>query len=65
MPFELSNATGVFTQLMSIVQEGMEDFAMAYLDDIMVFSKTPEEHFGHLQKVFKSVEKARIEVKIA
>ncbi len=36
MPFGLANASGVFSQLMSIVLDGMETFAMAYLDDIMV-----------------------------
>ena len=52
MPFGLANAPGVFSQLMSIVLGGMETFAMAYLDEIMVFSRSPEEHFEHLQRVF-------------
>ena len=30
---------------------GLEGFAMAYLDDMLVFSKTPEEHLVHLQQV--------------
>ena len=37
---------------MSTVLDGMETFAMAYLDDIIVFSRSPEEHFEHLQRVF-------------
>ena len=52
MPFGLANAPGVFSQLMSIVLDGMETFAMAYLDDIMEFSRSPEEQFEHLQRVF-------------
>ena len=48
MPFGLANALGVLSQLMSIVLNGMETFAMAYLDDIMVFLRSPEEHFEHL-----------------
>ena len=40
MLFGLANAPGVFSQLMSIVLNRMETFAMAYLDDIMVFGIT-------------------------
>ena len=45
MPFVLSNALGVFTQLMFIILSGMDGFAMSYLDDFLVFSRIPEEHF--------------------
>ena len=56
IPFGLSDTPGIFTQLMFIVLGGMEDFAMAYLDD-MVFSETPKEQFGYLQKVFDQLRK--------
>ena len=55
MPFGLAKAPGVFSQFMSIVLDGMETFTMAYLDDIMVFSRSPEEHFEDLQWVFDSL----------
>ena len=29
---------------MSMVLEGLKAFAIAYLDDVLVFSKTPEEY---------------------
>ena len=44
----LSNVASVFIQLMLIVLSEMEGFAMAYLDDILVFSGPPEKHFEHL-----------------
>ena len=44
MPFVLSNAPAVFQELMSVVLQGCNDFATAYLDGIMVFSSTLEEH---------------------
>ena len=38
MPFCLSNAPAVFQELMSVVLQGCDRFATAYLDDIMIFS---------------------------
>ena len=34
----LLECPGIFTELMSIVLHGLGDFAMAYLDDIIIFS---------------------------
>ena len=45
MPFGLANAPGGFQQLMSIVLGGLEGFSMAYIDDILVFSSSINEHF--------------------
>ena len=36
---------------MSIVLHGLESFAMAYLDDIIIFN-TSEDHKQHIQKYF-------------
>ena len=44
MPFGLSNAPAVFQELMSIVLNGCNAFAIAYLDDILIFSETFDEH---------------------
>ena len=49
MPFGLSNAPVVFQALMNIVLQGCEDFAMAYLDDFLIFSKDQKEHLQHIQ----------------
>ncbi|KAK3107127.1 hypothetical protein FSP39_007863 [Pinctada imbricata] len=53
MPFGLSNAPAVFQELMNIVLQGCEGFAMAYLDDILIFTKDdPKEHIRNIQEVF-------------
>ena len=52
MPFGLSNAPAVFQELMNIVLQGCEEFAMAYLDDVLIFSKDPEEHLRHIETIF-------------
>ena len=64
MPFELANAPGIFQQLMSIVLEGLEQFSLAYLDDIMVFSNSISEHLQHLQSVFNQLRKHGLKIKL-
>ena len=51
MPFGLSNALYVFQELMLVVLQGLGDFAIAYLDDILVFSLTLEDHLQHLDTI--------------
>ena len=63
MPFGLTNAPGVFQELMSIVLQGQGDHALAYLDDVLVFSETREQHLEHLQKVFDSLRQHNLKLK--
>lgn len=56
MPFGLCNAPSTFTTLMNtIFREEMDDFVIVYIDDILVFSKTAEEHARHLEAVLKKL----------
>ena len=52
-PFGLSQAPAYFQLLIDQVLMGCGDFAMGYLDDIIVFSKSEEEHLQHLEEIFK------------
>ena len=55
MPFGLCNAPATFTTLMNnIFYEDLDDFVIIYIDDILVYSKTAEEHAEHLKKVSRS-----------
>ena len=65
MPFGSANALGVFNQLMSIVLNGMDTFAIVYLDDMMVFSRSPEEHSEHLQWVFDQLKRHGLKLKLS
>ena len=47
MSFGLVNAFAIFQELMSVVLHGLGKFAMAYLDDIIIFSAS-EEHEKHI-----------------
>ena len=39
-------------------------FAIAYLDDIVIYSKTEKEHLNHLQQVFPQTLQCRINYEI-
>ena len=50
--FGLSQAPAYFQLLIDKVLMGCSSFAMGYLDDIIIFSKTEEEHLQHLEEIF-------------
>ena len=52
-PFGLSQAPAYFQLLIDQVLMGCGDFAMGYLDDIIVFSRSEEEHLQHLEEIFR------------
>ena len=40
-------------------------FAIAYLDNIIIFSKTPEEHLAHIGKVFEKLHSANLSMTLS
>ena len=62
-PFGLSQAPAYFQLLIDQVLMGCGDFAMGYLDDIIVFSKTEEEHLQHLEEIFKRLKHFDLKMK--
>ena len=63
MPFGLCNAQGTFQRWMESVQQPILGvFAMVYLD-VIVYSKTIEQHATHLEEVFRLLEKAGLKIK--
>ena len=63
VPFGLAQAPTYFQRLINEVLTDC-NFAMGYLDDINIFSKTEEEHLQHLEKIFEQLWKAGLKLKL-
>ena len=54
MPFGLVNSGASFQRLMGHILKGLEcRFALIFIDDIIIFSKSVDEHLVHLKEVFR------------
>ena len=65
VPFGLATAVSTFQYLMSKVLTGLSDFALSYLDDVLVFSETYDDHIHHLNEVFACFEKSGLKIKLS
>eukprot|EP00253_Pinus_taeda_P021122 PITA_21122 len=66
MPFCLTNAPATFMRVMNDVLKTFIDyFFIVYLDDILVFSKTWEEHLKHVKKTLDYLKRENIYVKLS
>ena len=64
MPFGLTNAPTTFQCLMQSCLGNLHlQYCIIYLDDIIVFSKTPEEHPDRLRSIFEQLTKAELKLK--
>ena len=61
MPFGVMNAPAVFQRLMQRVLSGLQ-FISVYLDDVIVYSETLEEHASHLRTVFERLRTANLKL---
>nr|GFB30596.1 putative reverse transcriptase domain-containing protein [Tanacetum cinerariifolium] len=66
MPFGLTNAPAVFMDLMNrVFHEFLDKFVIVFIDDILVFSKSKEEHEDHLRTVLQTLRHEKLYAKFS
>ena len=61
MPFGLYNASATFMRLLNdMLHPLIDSFVIVFLDDILVYSATREEHMSHLTQVLETWKKHQL-----
>ena len=63
VPFGLTQAPAYFQKLINDVLKGC-NFAMGYLDNIIIYSRSEKEHLGHLEEIFIRLKAAGLKLKL-
>jgi hypothetical protein len=62
MPFGLTNGPATFQRYINeTLREYLDDFAVAFVDDILIYSETIEEHIQHVKKVLQRLREAGLQ----
>lgn len=63
MPFGLHSAPATFQRALDdVISYDLEDYAIAYLDDIIIYSQTFEEHMRHLRLILNRLFEAGLRI---
>jgi len=66
MPFVVTNAPGVFIESMNrIFHAYLDHFVVVFIDDILIYSKTEEEHAEHLKIVLQVLKEKKLYAKLS
>ena len=66
MPFELTNALAAFMDLMHrVFLPYLDMFVVVFVDDILIYSKSEEDHEGHLRIVLQTLREHRLYAKFS
>ena len=66
LPFGLTNAPATFMHLMQLIfKQHLDDFVIVFLDDILIYSKTKEEHIRHVRAVLQLLREHKLYAKLS
>ena len=67
LPFGLKSSPAIFQRILASIlrRAGCSDFAVNYIDDVLIFSRTFEEHLEHVRRVLKALEEASMNLKLS
>ena len=61
----LANVPSIFQRLMNTILRDMSHFSFAYLDDVIIFSPSIEEHPKHINLIFEQLREHNLKMKIS
>jgi hypothetical protein len=66
MPFSLTNAPGVFMDLMNrVCRPYLDKLVIVFINDILTYSKSQEEHSQHLRLILETSRKEKLYAKFS
>ena len=65
LPFGIGIGVQTFSFVINKAIGHCSDFAANYLDDIIVFSRTTEDHMEHLERIFAALQMADLKIKVS
>lgn len=66
LPFGLKTSPAIFQRILGniIRKNGLTGFAVNFIDDILIFSKTFDEHIGHLKRLLEAIREEGFRLKL-